>query len=115
VHDVAEHAHLALVGRLHAVQDLHQRRLARTVFSDQSHNFAAANGKLERTVPLRFSADETMDVGEDTGTPASEDYHVPFKFTGDLKKVMIELSDNKLTPAEELELRKAREAVGMGD
>ena len=30
----------------------------------------------------------------------SEVYHVPFKFTGDLKKVMIELSDNKLTPAE---------------
>jgi len=75
----------------------------------------AAGGKLERTVPLRFSADETMDVGEDTGTPASEDYAVPFKFTGDLKKVLIELSDNKLTPAEEQELRKAREAVGVAD
>jgi arylsulfatase len=75
----------------------------------------AANGKLERTVPLRFSADETLDIGEDTGTPASEDYHVPFKFTGELKKVMIELSDNKLTPAEEEELRKAKEAIGVVD
>jgi arylsulfatase len=75
----------------------------------------AAVGKLERTVPLRFSADETLDVGEDTGTPASEDYHVPFKFTGDLKKVMIELSDNKLTPDEEQEIRKAREAIGVTD
>src|SRR4030095_12031393 len=75
----------------------------------------AASGKLERTVPLLFSADETLDIGEDTGTPASEDYHVPFKFTGDLKKIMIELSDNKLTPAEEAEVRKAREAVGLRD
>src|SRR4051812_32834622 len=33
----------------------------------------AAAGKLERTVPLLFSADETLDIGEDTGTPASED------------------------------------------
>jgi len=75
----------------------------------------AASGRLERTVPLLFSADETLDIGEDTGTPASEDYRVPFKFTGDLKKVMIELSDNKLTPAEEQEIKKAREAVGVTD
>jgi hypothetical protein len=74
-----------------------------------------ANGKLERTVPLLFSADETFDIGEDTGTPASEDYHVPFKFTGELRKVMIELSDNKLTPAEEAELKKARESIGVAD
>jgi len=74
-----------------------------------------ADGKLERTVPLLFSADETLDIGEDTGTPASEDYRVPFKFTGELKKVMIELSDNKLTPAEEEELKKAREAIGVRD
>lgn len=26
--------------------------------------------------------DESLDVGEDTGTPVSEDYKVPFKFTG---------------------------------
>src|SRR3954468_13479412 len=75
----------------------------------------AAKGKLQRTVPLMFSADETFDIGEDTGTPASEDYHVPFKFTGELKKVMIELSDNKLTPAEEQELQKAKEAIGVVD
>jgi len=37
------------------------------------------------------SLDETLDIGEDTGTPVSEDYNVPFKFTGDIKKVVIEL------------------------
>ena len=44
-----------------------------------------AEGKIERTIPVRFSLDETFDVGEDTGTPVVEDYvdKMPFKFTGD--------------------------------
>ena len=52
-----------------------------------------AQGKIERTVPTRFSLDETMDVGEDTGTPVVEDYanKMPFEFTGTLVKVVIEL------------------------
>jgi hypothetical protein len=52
-----------------------------------------AQGRIERTIPFRISADETLDIGEDTGTPVSEDYQVPFKFTGDLKKVAIQLTD----------------------
>ncbi|RPD39785.1 arylsulfatase [Chitinophaga barathri] len=47
--------------------------------------------RIEKTVPNRFSLDETLDVGEDTGTPVSRDYKVPFRFTGELKKVVIEL------------------------
>ncbi len=52
-----------------------------------------AEGKIERTVPNRFSLDETFDVGMDTGTPVVEDYvaKMPFKFGGDLKKVVIEV------------------------
>ena len=74
-----------------------------------------AETKLARTVPLRFSADETLDIGEDTGTPVSEDYHVPFKFTGTLNKVMIQLGDSKLTAAELEEIRKAKDAIGVTD
>ena len=74
-----------------------------------------AEGKIARTVPLRFSADETLDIGEDTGTPVSEDYHVPFKFTGTLNKVMIQLADSKLTAGELEEIRKAKEAIGVTD
>jgi len=33
-----------------------------------------AHGRIEHTVPFAFSADETEDVGEDLGTPVSEDY-----------------------------------------
>jgi arylsulfatase len=37
----------------------------------------------------------------DTGTPVSEDYHVPFKFTGELKKVVIEPGKNGLAASDE--------------
>jgi arylsulfatase len=63
-----------------------------------------ANGKLARTIPFRVSADETLDIGEDTGTPVSEDYHVPFKFNGTLNKVVIDLGEAKLSPQEQKEL-----------
>jgi arylsulfatase A-like enzyme len=63
-----------------------------------------ADGKLARTIPFRVSADETFDIGEDTGTPVSEDYHVPFKFDGTLNKVVIDLGEAKLSPQEQKEL-----------
>ncbi len=47
--------------------------------------------RIERTIPLRVSLDETLDIGEDTGTPVSEDYKVPFKFTGEIEKVIVSL------------------------
>jgi arylsulfatase len=52
---------------------------------------AVATGRIERTLPFRLSLDETLDCGEDTGTPITEDYKVPFKFTGKLEKVTIDL------------------------
>ena len=55
-----------------------------------------------------MSLDETLDIGEDTGTPVSEDYQVPFKFTGDLEKVTIKITEKKLT---EEQLRQYREGL----
>jgi len=63
-----------------------------------------AEQKLTRTIPFRVSADETLDIGEDTGTPVSEDYHVPFRFTGTLNTVVINLGEAALTPQEQKEL-----------
>ena len=65
---------------------------------------AVANGKSTRTIPFRVSADETLDIGEDTGTPVSEDYHVPFRFTGVIDKVGVELGEAKLSPQDQKEL-----------
>ncbi len=54
-------------------------------------NAEVARGRIEKTVPIRVSADETFDVGEDTGTPLNRDYDVPFAFTGELEKVVVEI------------------------
>jgi arylsulfatase len=59
-----------------------------TLFVD---NVQAAAGRIDQTVPTRVSADETFDIGEDTGTPVNHDYDVPFRFTGGLNKVVVEL------------------------
>ncbi|MGF6767855.1 arylsulfatase A-like enzyme [Paraburkholderia sp. GAS199] len=52
-----------------------------------------AEGHIHQTVRNRFSFDETMDVGEDTGTPVLMDYmdKMPFAFTGKLEKITIDL------------------------
>ena len=51
-----------------------------------------AKGRIERTIGIRFSLDETFDVGEDTGTPVDFNvYDVPFKFNGELNKVTVVL------------------------
>jgi arylsulfatase A-like enzyme len=55
-----------------------------------------AESRLARTIPFRVSADETLDIGEDTGTPVSEDYAVPFKFTGTIEKVIVNLGEAKI-------------------
>ena len=69
-----------------------------------------ASGKFARTIPFRISADETLDFGEDTGTPVSEDYQVPFKFTGTLNKVIITLGGAELS---ETDKRAIDEAEGQ--
>jgi hypothetical protein len=62
---------------------------------------------LAQTIPYRMSLDETLDFGEDTGTPVSEYYYVPFKFTGKLEDVTINVAGEKLTE-EELEKYRQR-------
>ena len=47
--------------------------------------------RFDITIPLRISLDETLDCGKDTGTPVSEDYKVPFRFSGEIKEARIEL------------------------
>jgi arylsulfatase A-like enzyme len=50
-----------------------------------------ASGTVSQTVPSRFSADETLDIGEDFGTPVTRDYEVPFTFQGEINKVTVDL------------------------
>jgi arylsulfatase len=64
---------------------------------------------------VRFSLDETFDIGEDTGTPVAEDYadRMPFAFSGTLKRFLVVLEPQKLTEAERQRLLKEEAEAGM--
>src|SRR5436305_11783094 len=73
-------------------------------------------GRVQATVPLIFSADETADVGRDTASPVSDDYEGESSiFTGTVNWVQIDLgddaedSDHLITPDERLRVAMARQ------
>jgi hypothetical protein len=76
-----------------------------------------AQVRIPQTVGVRFSLDETFDVGEDTGTPVLEAYEskMPYRFTGTLKRFVVVLEPLKLSEEEQRrlhnELAKAMMAV----
>jgi arylsulfatase len=52
---------------------------------------AIASGRIERTLGGKYALDSSLNIGEATGSPVSEDYQVPFKFTGTLDQLTITL------------------------
>ncbi|MGY4303926.1 arylsulfatase A-like enzyme [Bradyrhizobium sp. USDA 4369] len=62
---------------------------------------AVATGRIERTQFGVFSADEGADVGVDEGTPVTEAYKVPFRFTGKIGRVTVEVKEMKNADNEE--------------
>ena len=76
----------------------------------------AAEGKIDRTQPLLFSADEGADVGLDGETPVSDDYKEgDNKFTGKIQKVTIEVGPVKLSATDSEELEKTKLARKTGE
>jgi arylsulfatase A-like enzyme len=56
---------------------------------------AVGQGRVERTQPMIYSADEACDVGADTGSPASPDYGpTGNKFSGQIDWVQIDIGDD---------------------
>jgi arylsulfatase len=72
-----------------------------------------ATGRIESTLAFRMAVDETLDTGEDTGTPVTEDYHVPFRFTGEIKKVTIDLTPAQLTADDHAKLKEGQAAIAV--
>jgi arylsulfatase len=77
---------------------------------------AVGSGRVERTQPLIFSADETADVGHETGTTVSDDYDAESsRFTGTIAWVQIDLgedaedADHLISPEERLRIAMARQ------
>jgi arylsulfatase A-like enzyme len=84
-----------------------------TLFLDGNQ---VGEGRVEATVPLIFSADETADVGRDTASPVSDDYEGESSvFTGTVNWVQIDLgedaedADHLITPEERLGVAMARQ------
>jgi arylsulfatase len=61
---------------------------------------------IEHTVPLIWQWDENFDIGADTGTPVSDEYQVPFKFTGTLDKLTLTIDRPKLSPQDIQKLKE---------
>jgi len=70
---------------------------------------------MEKTLPFRFSLDESFDIGQDTGSPVIDEYDgkMPFPFTGILHKVEFRLGANTLTRAQRASLQRLRTASEM--
>ncbi len=57
-----------------------------------------ARNSMERSIPLILQWDENFDIGADTGTPVSDDYQVPFRFTGKLDRLTLTIDRPQLSP-----------------
>ncbi|HEX4730251.1 MAG TPA: hypothetical protein VH299_03225, partial [Solirubrobacterales bacterium] len=73
------------------------------------------DGELGATIPMLFSADETTDVGSDTGTPVSDDYPRDSNFNGAIEWVQIDIDENSedldhlISPEERMRIAMARQ------
>ena len=75
---------------------------------------SVGKGRIDKTEPMAFSADEACDVGADTGSPASPDYGASGNaFTGTIAWVEIEIGnddhDHLIKPEDRLRIAMARQ------
>jgi arylsulfatase len=62
----------------------------------------AGRGRIEHTVPVRFSGYAGMDIGRDNGMPVDRSYadRSPFAFTGTVKKVIFDVNPYRTEASE---------------
>jgi arylsulfatase len=76
----------------------------------------AGEGRVEGTIPMLFSADETCDIGLDTASPVSDDYTSEgSRLTGTVEWVQIDIADaaedldHLISPEERLMIAMTRQ------
>jgi len=72
----------------------------------------AGEGRVDQTEPFIFSADETLDVGNEFGSPVTPDYPAPKKFSGEVNWVEID-GDEDAEDLDHLITSEERLAVAM--
>ena len=82
-----------------------------TLFVDGNE---VGKGRIERTIPMIFSGDETTDLGKEAGSPVSPDYGPTGNaFTGEVNWVQIDLEkddqDHLISPEERFRVAMARQ------
>jgi hypothetical protein len=82
-----------------------------TLFYDGT---AVGSGRVDQTQSMIFSADETTDIGHETGTTVSPDYTAQdSRFTGKINSVQIDLGsddhDHFIDPEERVRIAMARQ------
>jgi arylsulfatase len=75
---------------------------------------AVGTGRVGATQPIVFSADETTDIGYESGTTVTADYTAPTsRFTGKINWVQVDLGDDNhdhfIDPEERLRVAMARQ------
>jgi arylsulfatase len=75
---------------------------------------AVGQGRIDKTVPMAFSADETCDIGKEAGSPVSPDYGpTGNEFSGEVNWVQIDLDkddhDHLVSPEERVRVAMARQ------
>ena len=75
---------------------------------------AVGTGRVEATEPMIFSADETTDIGQETGTTVTADYTAhTSRFTGKINWVQLDVGDDDhdhfIDPDERLRIAMARQ------
>ena len=50
-----------------------------------------AEGQLPKTIPIQIALGEGLDIGVDVGSAVDITSQLPFKFTGKIEKVTVEL------------------------
>jgi arylsulfatase len=75
-----------------------------------------AEGRVDATVPMLFSADETADIGNDSGTPVTDDLAAgKTQFTGRVRWVQLDIDeaaedlDHLVSPEERYKIAMTRQ------
>ncbi len=70
-------------------------------------------GRVEGTVPMISSADETADLGADSASPVADDYPADPRFTGRIGWVQLDIGEDDhhhlITPEERLRVAMTRQ------
>ena len=92
------------------IRDGDERRVDAVEQHGERERLALRTKNAARAAAPEDECRRIVDIGQDTGTPVVEDYvdRMPFKFTGRLGKLLINVDPQKLTETQQRDLLEAQ-------